>query len=76
MFFCGLFVTFECNNLFFITNAQTERETDKKTKTRMSDGRDIVISLWRFTFISPGDLAAKSRQHEGGKESSGRSFEF
>lgn len=52
------------------------RQKERPTKTRMSDGRDIVISLWRFTFISPGDLAAKSRQHEGGKESSGRSFEF
>lgn len=29
-----------------------------------------------FTFVSPGDLAAKRKRHEGGGGSNGGSFEF
>lgn len=57
-----LFASFEFNH-FLVTKRQTEREMDGKK--RESDGRDIVVSLRRFTFVSPGDLAAK--REEGGR---------
>lgn len=51
-----LFASFEFNTVL-VTKRQTEGGMDRKK--RESDGRDVVVSLRRFTFVSPGDLAAK-----------------
>ena len=52
--------------IFSWKEANRKERTKKKPNQKwQSNGRDIAVSLRGFAFVSPGDLAAKRKQHEG-----------